>query len=68
MHLHSLAFSTPLWQEGNAEAKHFMQPLAKVLKTAMITQRPWKAKLPRFSSNIVRQPIDPQVYLEQSYF
>ena len=40
----------------------------KVLKTAMITQRPWKEELQRFCPNIVRHHIDPQVYLEQSYF
>ena len=43
-----LTFSTPLWPQGNAEAERFMQPLAKVLKTAKITQRPWKEELQRF--------------------
>jgi len=43
-----LKFSTPLWPQGNAEAERFMQPLAKVLKTAKITQRSWKQELQRF--------------------
>ena len=43
-----LKFSTLLWPQGNAEAERFMKPLAKVLKTAKITQRPWKQELQRF--------------------
>jgi transposase InsO family protein len=44
----TLKFSTPLWPQGNAEAKRFMQPLAKALKTAKIAQRPWQQELQRF--------------------
>ena len=43
-----LKFSTPLWPEGIAEADRFMKLLAKALKTAKITQRPWKQELQRF--------------------
>ena len=43
-----LTFSTPLWAQGNAEAERFIQLLAKVLKTAKITQRPWKEELQWF--------------------
>ena len=56
-----LTFPTPLWPQGNAEAERFMQLLAKVLKTAKITQRPWEEELQRFllQHRTVRHHIAP---------
>ncbi|XP_028406808.1 uncharacterized protein K02A2.6-like [Dendronephthya gigantea] len=41
-------YSTPHWPQGNSEAKRFMQPLGKALRTAKAEGRPWRQELNRF--------------------
>ena len=42
------AFFKLYWPQGNAEAKRFMQPLGKALKTAKRQGHPWQQELSRF--------------------
>ena len=48
--------STPLWPQGNATVEAFMEPIGKVIRTALLEKHKWKQALNQFLLNYRTTP------------